>query len=258
MNRQRATAGIVWLLTIGLMRAAAPPGTALDYSPAGPSAAQIDDYLSRKHSPMAGIGNVFAGYGQNYNVDPRLIVAIGGAETTFGQHQCTANNAWNWFHRRTCQASSFTSYQEGAEHVTRFMRRGYINHGYDSIERIRYKYCASGCDNWIKLVTLFHNEMPGGQPAVSPPPIAPPIPPPVQPTPQPGPQPPQPGIQPPQSQPQSQQPTNQPAPRSQQTAPGAPTPAGGADDTLYGIPLYVLYIAGALLVGTWALRVWRR
>jgi len=148
----------------------------LDYSPASPTPAQIDDYLSRKHSPMAGMGNVFSTYGRDYDVDPRLVVAIAGAETTFGQHQCTANNAWNWFHRRTCPASAFTSYQEGAEHVTRFLRRSYLNRGYDTIELIRYKYCASGCDHWIPLVTAFHGEMPvnaPGAPAPTLPPATP-------------------------------------------------------------------------------------
>ena len=154
MTQSLRTASVFACLAAGLMAAG------LDYSPAGPTAAQIDDYLTRKHSPMAGMGSVFSTYGHDYNVDPRLVVAIAGAETTFGQHQCTANNAWNWFHRQTCQASAFATYQDGAEHVTRFLRRSYLNRGYDTIELIRYKYCASGCDHWIPLVTAFHGEMP--------------------------------------------------------------------------------------------------
>jgi hypothetical protein len=180
----------------------------LDFSPASPSAAQIDDYLTRKHSPMAGMGSVFAGYGRDYDVDPRLIVAISGAETTFGQHLCAANNAWNWFHRRTCPPSTFTSYQEGAERVTRFMRRSYINKGYDSIELIRYKYCATGCENWVSLVSRFHGEMPVGVPT---PPATLPVP--------------------------------------------APPPG---DNRLFGIPLYLIFFGGAVLVGAWALGHLRR
>ena len=146
-------------------------GAGLEFSPYSPTAVQIDDYLASKKSPIGGIGAALYGLGQQYNIDPRLVVAIAGAETTFGLHQCTDNNAWNWFHRRTCPASSFTSYQEGAEHVTRFLRLSYLNRGYDTIELIRYKYCASGCDNWIPLVTSFHDAMPtNGQPPSLPPP----------------------------------------------------------------------------------------
>lgn len=212
-----------WLfafLASGLMAAG------LDYSPASPTPAQIDGYLARKHSPMAGMGNVFATYGHDYNVDPRLVVAIAGAETTFGQHQCTANNAWNWFHRRTCPASAFASYQEGAEHVTRFLRRSYLNRGYDTIELIRYKYCASGCDHWIPLVTAFHGEMPvNAAPGTAPPATLPAAP---------------------------------ATPSAPQPAPGAPASPSGDDNQIFGIPLYIVFFGGALLVGIWALQVWRR
>ena len=65
-------------LALGLMAASRMIAAGLDYSAASPSAAQIDDYLTHKHSPMAGMGSVFAGYGRDYDVDPRLVVAIAG------------------------------------------------------------------------------------------------------------------------------------------------------------------------------------
>lgn len=217
MNQSLRTAWAFAVLAARLMAAG------LDYSPASPTPAQIDDYLARKHSPMAGMGNVFSTYGRDYDVDPRLVVAIAGAETTFGQHQCTTNNAWNWFHRRTCPASSFASYQDGAEHVTRFLRRSYINRGYDTIELIRYKYCASGCDRWIPLVTAFHGEMPvNARPTTTPPATSPATPP---------------GALP---------------------APGLPASPSGDDNRIFGIPLYLVFFGGAVLVGAWALKALRR
>lgn len=198
----------------------------LDYSPAGPTAAQIDDYLARKHSPMAGMGSVFSTYGHDYNVDPRLVVAIAGAETTFGRQQCTANNAWNWFHRGTCPASSFASYQEGAEHVTRSLRRSYINRGYDTIELIRYKYCASGCDHWIPLVTAFHGEMPVNTVGAVPPAALPAAP--------------------------------AGAPAAPLPAPTSAAPPSSDDNRIFGIPLYIVFFGGALLVGIWAVQALRR
>ena len=132
----------------------------LEYSAASPGAQEIDGYLQRKQSPMAGVGSALSDYSRQYNVDPRLIIAISGAETTFGRHLCADNNAWNWFHHRNCAQSPFENYPQGAERVTRFMRSSYLNRGYTTIELIRYKYCTSGCENWISLVSAFHNEMP--------------------------------------------------------------------------------------------------
>lgn len=190
--------------------------TGLDYSPTSPNASQIDEYLARKNSPMAGLGSLLSGYAQDYDVDPRLVVAIAGAETTFGLHTCAGNNAWNWFHHRTCPQSPFTSYQEGAERVTRFLRLSYINRGYDTIELIRYKYCATGCDNWVPLVTRFHAEMPAapGQPAPA-----------------------------------------QAASRAPSSTTSAPAVS---DNRIFGVPLYLVFFVGALLVGSWALKTLRK
>ena len=202
-----------------LLAAAAPAATTFDYSPASPSGSQIDDYLTRKHSQMAGFGDSFSNYGRTYNVDPRLVVSIAGAETTFGQHVCAEKNAWNWFYRRNCPQSPFASYEAGLERVTRFMRLSYINRGYDSIESIRYKYCATGCDNWVPLVTRFHDEMPyNTTTAPSGSPIAP-----------------------------------APAPAS----PGSPTSTRDAV-RIFGLPPFVLFFAAALVVASWASRAFRR
>lgn len=204
-----------WMLTAPTAMAAG-----LDYSPASPNAAQIDDFLTRKNSPLAGIGTALSGYARDYDIDPRLVVAIAGAETTFGLHQCTDNNAWNWFHHRTCPQSPFTSYQEGAEHVTRFLRLSYLNRGYDTIELIRYKYCATGCDNWVHLVTAFHDAMPSnGQPATAKPP---------------------------------------PQPRTLQPDPGSSGSPARNDNRILGVPLYLVFFLGALFVGAWALSALRR
>jgi hypothetical protein len=225
--------GVAWLSAWMAVPALA---SGLDYSPASPDAAQIDAFLTQKHSPLAGIGAVLSGLARDYDVDPRLVVAIAGAETTFGQHQCTDNNAWNWFHRGTCPASAFTSYQEGAGHVTKFLRLSYLNRGYETIEQIRYKYCASGCDNWIPLVTSFYNAIPsnGQPPTVQPPTTQPPIQPPTQPATQ-----------------STQPPIAQPGP----SVSGAPVPN---DDRILGLPRYLVFFLGVLIVAGWMFSTYRR
>ena len=158
-----------------LMVAAAWPVAAqvpLEWDATSPGAAQIDAYLRQKNSAMAGVGAALESLARQYNLDPRLVVAISGAETTFGKHVCAMNNAWNWFHKGSCPPSTFVSYEEGLEHVTKFMRRSYLNKGYTTVSLIGKKYCTSGCDNWVPLVTQFQQEMPAaasaGTPALQP------------------------------------------------------------------------------------------
>jgi membrane-bound lytic murein transglycosylase B len=81
---------VAWLL---LFAVAASAQTGLEYSAASPTAAQIDAYLARKKSALGGLGASFESYGREYNVDPRLVVAIAGAETTFGAHVCVPADA---------------------------------------------------------------------------------------------------------------------------------------------------------------------
>lgn len=127
-------------------------------------AALIDAYLTQKSSPLAGTGAAFVASGFSSNVDPRLIVAIAGAESSFGRFLCAPFNAWNWFWGGTCAASPFTSWQEGIATVTKYMRLSYLNKGYTTIPLIGSKYCASGCQNWVPNVSLFYGEL-GGDPS---------------------------------------------------------------------------------------------
>jgi hypothetical protein len=82
-------------------------------------AAQIDEFLKKQSSPLAGLGNVFAAAGQKYGVDPRLVVAISGAESSFGKHLFGANNGWGWGPGR-----EFGSFQEDRA-VTKGLRSRY-------------------------------------------------------------------------------------------------------------------------------------
>ena len=215
------TAGLLLGLGFALAVAAQPPPVLpnLDYSPESPGTAQIDAYLARKKSPMGGMGESFSTYAREYNVDPRLLVAIAGAETTFGGHVCAERNSWNWFYRRNCPQSPFPTYQAGLERVAKFMRLSYLNRGYDSIELIRYKYCATGCDHWIPLVSAFYREMPS-QGAV-----ASPLPPPA---------------------------AISPVPVSQAPNPQAPPLREGP--RIFGLPPFVLFFAAALMVSVWVSR----
>ena len=49
-------------------------------------ARQIDGYLASKASPLTGLGAVFVSEGEAVGLDPRMLVAIAGAETSFGTY----------------------------------------------------------------------------------------------------------------------------------------------------------------------------
>ena len=158
-------------------------------TPGGPSnsgsggswtGAQIDGYLAKKPtasepSPLHGQGATFELYAQKYAVDPRLIVAITAAETTYATGKChstpvvNTHNAWNWFWCEAndtcgsdvCVGSTFDTWGSGIETLSHYMRSTYINKGYYDVKLIASKYCTVGCENWVPNVTTAMQEMNG-------------------------------------------------------------------------------------------------
>lgn len=126
------------------------------------TAEDVDTYLDGKSSPLVGAGVVLVQQGSAWNVDPRLVIAIAGAESTFGNRVCGENNAWNWFHGRTCANSPFDSWSSGAATITKYLRLSYLNKGMTTVETIGARYCQSGCENWVPLVTRFYATELGG------------------------------------------------------------------------------------------------
>lgn len=152
----------------GTLVGAPAPG----FIPAGmsPTAAMLDAYLAGKGSPMAGQGAAFMASGARWSVDPRLLVAIAGAESNFGSITCGPHNAWGW----ACpnDPADFGTWADGIDTVTRGLRNYYLDEGRTSVSLIQQKYCPVGAANdptglnshWTDNVTKFLTEL-GGNPA---------------------------------------------------------------------------------------------
>ncbi len=126
----------------------------------------LDRYLADKGSSLAGQGSALVESGRRWDVDPRLVVAIAGAESTFGTRLCAEYNAWNWFYKDTsnCSANAFTSWKEGIERATRGLRQLYLDRDHTTIPKIAEVYTATDRETWIRNVTLFYETELGGDP----------------------------------------------------------------------------------------------
>ena len=124
----------------------------------------INAYLRSKHSPLAGLGSDFYYAGLTYNVDPRLLVALAGAETGFGKtlNESIAgkNNVFNWNMPR-----DFDSYSDAVWRVARQLEpsgkyatsRGSIEDMY--MKGSPYHYCSGDdCINGLTNINRFLKE----------------------------------------------------------------------------------------------------
>lgn len=135
----------------------------------GVSAESLDRYLASKGSPLAGEGAAFLAAGVEHEVDPRLVVAIAGAESYFGVITCAPHNAWGW----GCPTSPFRfrSWAEAIDTVTLGIREGYVDDGLTSVGSIHLRYAPPNASNdpdglnyaWPDNVARFLVEQ-GGDP----------------------------------------------------------------------------------------------
>jgi hypothetical protein len=168
--RNRARAHAV-LAAVGALLLGAALAGALTLAPAaaaGPDAGALDTFLAQHGSPMTGSGATFIREGQEHGVDPVFLVAIAGAETSFGAFlysengdQC-AYNAFNWFYGPTWPTSDFTSWDEAIARVAEGLS-GELYHaaGLISVDAIAPRYCPDGTGQWVANVKAFMSELGG-------------------------------------------------------------------------------------------------
>jgi hypothetical protein len=129
-----------------------------DTSTCSVSSQSINDYLQNKNSPMVGQGANFMNSGQKYNLDPRLLVALAGAETSFGKNITAGRyNALNvLYNGHNSPFSSFQANINAAGYSITNPRNGY---DLSNTPTMYSTYCTgSGCATGLKNLNTFMSQ----------------------------------------------------------------------------------------------------
>lgn len=140
----------------------APGGGAVD-------AIALDAYLAARTSPLAGLGPTFVAEASAVGLDPRLLVAITGAETSFGTYAPSQaiHNPFGLGPGRT-----YPSWAESIRTAARTLAGPiYLGDGRVTIPAIQARWAPSGAsndptglnNNWVRNVGVYYREL-GGDP----------------------------------------------------------------------------------------------
>ncbi|MDO8570527.1 MAG: hypothetical protein Q7R97_02995 [Candidatus Daviesbacteria bacterium] len=120
-------------------------------------AQNLKKILTSYNSPMADNADDFVRIADKYNLDWKLVAAIAGVESYFGQHvPYNSYNAWGWGVYGT-QAIYFDSWRDGIFTVSEGLRKNYLNKGLNDPYAINKVYAAS--PTWGSHVSFFLNEI---------------------------------------------------------------------------------------------------
>jgi RHS repeat-associated protein len=129
------------------------------------TAESVDSYLGEKNSPMVGQGNNFVTYGVGNGVDPRFLVALAGAESSFG---INTNATWGFYNPFgwSSGGTSWTNWGQGISTVAAGIAGPrYFRAGRTSTSSIYMgTYCEGpGCARGLNNMNTFLTQQ-GGNP----------------------------------------------------------------------------------------------
>jgi len=116
-------------------------------------------FLDSYHSPLMQYSNLILQVSEKYNLDWRLVVAISGAESTFGQKiPDNCYNAWGWgIHSRGTLC--FSSWEEGIKTVAQGLREKFLSDGLTTPEQIMARYAPLSDGSWAYAVKYFMGQL---------------------------------------------------------------------------------------------------
>lgn len=114
----------------------------------------LKNFLEQYNSPLVPFAQDFAAIADKYDIDWKLVVAISGVESTFGQQIPNESfNGWGWGIYGD-NIIRFSSWSEGIETVSQGLRTNYINKlGTNDVYEIGRLYAAS--PTWAQRVDYF-------------------------------------------------------------------------------------------------------
>ena len=130
---------------------------------------RIDGYLASKASPLTGLGAVFVTQAQAVGLDPRFLVAISGAETSFGTYG-PSQSIHNPFGMGP--GISYASWSDAITAAARNLGGPiYAGDGRVTIGTIQQRWAPAGASNdptdlngnWARNVSTYYTEL-GGDP----------------------------------------------------------------------------------------------
>lgn len=118
----------------------------------------LREYLEKYNSPLVPFAGTFVETADKYNLDWKLVAAISGVESTFGQQiPYNSFNGWGWGIYGD-NMIRFSSWNEGIETISEGLRNKYINKwGARDVYEIGRYYASS--PTWAQRVEYFMNKI---------------------------------------------------------------------------------------------------
>jgi len=121
---------------------------------------KLTKFLEFYHSPLAKFAINFVESADKYQIDWRLVPAITGVESTFGQHiPYNSYNAYGWNNG----VYQFESWEDSIDHVTKTLKEKYVDRGLDTPWKIAPVY-APPSSTWASKVVFFIEKLNSFQP----------------------------------------------------------------------------------------------
>lgn len=112
---------------------------------------RIRSFLAHQGSPMTAYSNVIVASGMKYGVDPRVIVAIAGVESTYGRYS-RGYNAWGWGKAR------WSSWGVAIERYTQALSSSYRSLRHGRFAAASRTYCPPCGKRWgVKALSIFNS-----------------------------------------------------------------------------------------------------
>lgn len=120
---------------------------------------KLEKYLESKSSPFAKDAKHFVEEADRLGLDWKLVAAIAGNESYFGQLiPYNSNNAWGWaVYTGMSYGANFKDWKEGVTIVSEGLKENYIEKGAVTLADIGHIYAAD--PNWANNVAHFMNEI---------------------------------------------------------------------------------------------------